>query len=284
MSRPLATATRPAASARADGAARRVTGAALAAAALAPRTLATTAVPIVAVTTLALTAAVAAAPPAAAQTEARMSVRLRPDRPGALAALTVTIRYEDPQAEVPAPLRRAVLQLPESLGIEVPHLRSCSPAALRRHGPKACPPPSRLGGGWAIAAAHAGSQTLSERVQLSAFLGPLVGLQPTFELFAQGVTPFEQRVMLTGTVAAGAPPYGEELVISVPQVTTLPLEPDASIAALSLTIGPRAGAGARGANAVLIPRRCPRAGLPFAVRSSFADGSTTTATAVWPCP
>jgi hypothetical protein len=219
-----------------------------------------------------------------AQTQSNLSVALRPNRPGALAELTVAIRYEDPHAAVPAPLRRAVLRLPEGLGIEIPRLRSCSSATLRAHGPKGCPPPSRLGGGFALSETHAGSQTLSERVQLSAFLGPLVDLQPTFELFAQGFTPFEQRLAIAGTVAVDEPPYGEDLSISVPPIATLPLEPDASIAALSLSIGPRPGTRARRANAVTVPRRCPRGGLPFAVSSSFADGTTATATAISPCP
>jgi hypothetical protein len=232
----------------------------------------------------ALLAAAATPGAASAQTQARVSALLRPDRPGALAALTVAIRYEDPQAEVPAPLRRALLRLPYGLGMEVPRLRACSPTALRRRGPSACPAPSRLGGGFAIAETHAGSQTLSERVRLSAFLGPLAGLQPTFELFAEGLTPFRERVVLAGQVAVDAPPYGEDLAISVPPVATLPLEPDASIAALSLTIGVRPGARSRGANAVLVPSRCPPGGLPFAVLSSFADGTVATASTLVPCP
>lgn len=228
--------------------------------------------------------ATAVAPAAAAQTHASIHASLRPDRPGAMAALRLTIHYEDSESAVPAQLRRAVLRLPEALGVEVPRLRSCSTATLRARGPSGCAPPSRIGSGSAIAETHAGSQTLRERVQLTAFLGPLVGLQPTFEIFAQGVTPFQQRVVLAGAVVPDSPPYGEDLAISIPPIATLPLEPAASIASLSLSIGSAQSPRSRGANGVVVPSNCPRGGLPFAVQSSFLDGSSSAAVATIPCP
>jgi hypothetical protein len=213
-----------------------------------------------------------------------LHVSLHPDKRSALATLKVTIGYEDPQSGVPAPLRHTLLRLPQALGMEVPLLRSCSTATLRLRGPRGCPPQSRIGSGSALAEARAGSQTLSERVRLTAFLGPLVGLQPTFEIFAQGDTPFEQRIVLRGAVVPDEPPYGEDLELALPPIHTLPLEPDASIVSLSLSIGPPPGARSRTANAVVVPSHCPAGGLPFAVQSSFADGSTTSATVSSPCP
>jgi hypothetical protein len=221
---------------------------------------------------------------AEAQTVSSLHVSLRPDRPGALATLAVSIRYEDPQATVPAPLRRVQLRLPEALGIEVPQLRSCSPSKLRAHGPRACPSQSRLGGGSALVELQAGSQVLAEHVALSAFLGPLVGLQPTFALYAQGFTPFERSVVLGGTAVPDLPPYGEDLEVVIPPIATLPLEPDASIVALSLSLGPDGHARRHRANSVVVPAHCPPGGLPFAVRSSFADDSNATTSVSLPCP
>lgn len=221
---------------------------------------------------------------ASAQTQTAFKVRLTPDRPRALATLQLSLRYEDPQASVPEPLRQTLLRLPEGLNVEVPRLRSCSPRALRAHGPKACPTASVLGGGSALAEAQAGSQILSEHVTLTTVLGPLVGLQPTFDVFAQGYTPFGQRELLSGTVVPDEPPYGEDMALTVPPIATLPLEPDVSIASLTLRIGPPPGARRRAANAVIVPSHCPRGGLPFAVRTVFADGTTSTATTSIPCP
>jgi hypothetical protein len=218
----------------------------------------------------------------AAQTSASLHVSLRPNRPGALAMLKITIRYDDPQAEVPAPLRHAVLRLPRSLEMEIPKLRSCSSATLRARGPRGCPAPSRLGSGRATIEVLAGSQALDEQVMLRTFLGPLQA-QPTFELFAQGFTPFERRVVIKGMAVPDSGPYGEDLVISVPPIATLPLEPDASIASLSLSLGSRPRPHSRLANAVVVPSHCPHGGLPFAVQSTFADGSSSIAVASVPC-
>lgn len=218
-----------------------------------------------------------------AQTSASLRVSLRPNRPGALAVLALTIHYDDPQAEVPLPVRRAVLRLPRALEMEVPKLRSCSTATLRTRGPKGCPAPSRLGSGRATIEVHAGSQTLTEQVMLAAFLGPLE-TEPTFELFAEGFTPFERRVVIKGTAVPGSGRYGEDLVIAVPPIATLPLEPDASIAALSLSLGSRPSRHSRQTNAVIVPTHCPQGGLPFAVQTTYADGSSSIAVASVPCP
>jgi hypothetical protein len=220
---------------------------------------------------------------AEAQTVSSLHVQLRPDRPGALATLTVSIHYEDSQAAVPAPLRQAIFKLPEALGIEIPKLRSCNASKLRAHGPRACPPQSRLGAGSALVEVHAGSQMLFEHVSLGVFLGPLVGVEPTFALYAQGFTPFERIVVLRGSAVPDTPPYGEDLEVTVPPIPTLPLEPDASIASLSLSLGPRGRVHRGSTNAVIVPAHCPSGGLPFAVQSSFADGSTTTASTSLPC-
>jgi hypothetical protein len=115
------------------------------------------------------------------------------------------------------------------------------------------------------------------------FLGPLRNLQPTFEMLAQGYTPFDERVMLSGTVLPDNPPYGEDLVLSVPAIGTLPLEPDALLASMSLTIGsPRRSA--RESNTTIEPTRCPPGGFPFAAELSYADGSTQDVSTATPCP
>lgn len=228
----------------------------------------------------ALAIALLAPAPSRAETSANIHVSLQPNRPGALAVLKIAIRYDDPEAEVPAPLRHAVLRLPRSLEMEIPKLRNCSSATLRRRGPRGCPAPSRLGRGRATIEVLAGSQTLDEQVILTTFLGPLEA-QPTFELFAEGLTPFERRVVIEGTAVPDSGRYGEDLVISVPPIATLPLEPDASIASLSLSLGSRPRS--RFANAVIVPTHCPRGGLPFAVQSTFADGSSSTAVTSVPC-
>ncbi len=217
-------------------------------------------------------------------TTARIAASLHPDRPGARGVLDLTIGYTQPDSSLPVPVRSAVLRLPEALGIDVPVLRSCSAAQLRAHGVAGCPAQSLIGHGEAIVGALLGSQLLDERVSLWLFVGPLVNLQPTFEILAQGYTPFRERVVAAGSVAPDEPPFSEDLTIPLPPISTLPLEPDAAVVSLSLTVGSADAARSRRANAVVVPRHCPAGGLPVAIDSTFADGTTAAAGYSLPCP
>lgn len=214
---------------------------------------------------------------------ATIAAVFHPDKLGAMGALTVTIEPGAGAPGDPPPLRRAVVRLPDGLGVEIPHIRSCNPARLRRLGPRGCPAQARLGVGRALAQAQLGSQLLGERVSLWVFLGPLRNLQPTFEILAQGYTPFDERFVLTGTVLPDNPPYGEDLVLSVPAIPTLPLEPDASIASISLTIG-ATRRSAREPNTAIEPSRCPPGGFPFGAALTYDNGFEQNAASTAPCP
>jgi hypothetical protein len=181
-------------------------------------------------------------------------------------------------------VRRTVLRFPAGLGIEIPHLSSCAAAPLRAHGANGCPRQSQLGHGYALAEAQAGSQIVTEHIALWLFLGPFHNLQPTFEILAQGFTPFYERVVLTGSVLPDRSPYGEDLIVSTPPIPTLPLEPDASILTMSLTIGVAKPRHPREANTVVVPSTCPAGGFPFAAGFTYADGSSGNAFATAPCP
>ena len=225
-------------------------------------------------------------PPAALLTTATITPSLSPDRAGARAALTFTIRFTGGEFGVPSQVRHSVLRIPAGMSLDIPSLRACSAARLRAHGPKGCPAQSQIGSGHALAETHAGSQITTEEVELHAFLGPPDNLQPTFEIFAQGYTPLDEHVVFTGKVMSASAPYGEELELSIPPVPSLPLEPDASIVTFSLTVG--AGRGTRtpphGQSTVSVPRRCPAGGFPFAAQFTYADGSDGEALARVPCP
>ena len=223
------------------------------------------------------------APTGGSQVPATIVASFHPDRLGAMGALTVTIDLAGSALDDPLPLRHTVLRLPAGLGVEIPHLHSCEPDRLQLLGARGCPAQSRLGVGRALVRAPLGSQLLGESISLWVFLGPLRNLQPTFEMLAQGYTPFDERVVLSGTVLPDNPPYGEDLVLSVPAIPTLPLEPDASIAWMSLTIG-SSRRSAYESNTTIEPTRCPPGGFPFAAELSYADGSTQDISTATPCP
>ena len=231
-------------------------------------------------------AAMLAATGASAQpsTSATITPSLSPDRLNAKGSLLVTIRFTEAESGVPSPVRSSILRFPAGLGIEIPHLRSCAIPRLRAHGPGGCPVQSMLGHGHALAEVQAGSQIITESISLWVFLGPFKNLQPTFEILGQGLTPFDERVVLTGTALPDNPPYGEDLAITIPPIPTLPLEPDASIVTMSLTVGVSKPRNPRVANTVLVPPGCPSGGFPFAADFTYADGSSDSALATAPCP
>ena len=185
---------------------------------------------------------------------------------------------------MPSPVRRSVLQFPAGLSLDIPSLRSCSAAHLRARGASGCPAQSEIGRGHALVETHAGTLTLAEEVSLEVFLGPPRNLEPTVEILGRGYTPLDERMVFTGSVLPDRPPYGEELELSIPPIPTLQLEPDASIATFSLTIGASGTRRGRGASSVLIPSRCPAGGFPFAAEFTYADGSTGSALATAGCP
>lgn len=235
---------------------------------------------------LLLALVVCASPASATQssTTATITPTLSPDRLGAEGALQLTINYSSSESAVPLPVSSSVLRFPAGLGVEIPHLRSCSPTRLRTQGPKACPVQSLLGHGHAVAEAQAGSQIVSEGINLTLFVGPFHNLQPTFEILGRGYTPFDETVVLTGTVRPDNPPYGEDLVLSIPPIPTLPLEPDASIVSMSLTVGTAKPRHPITVNTIVVPPSCPTGGFPFAAEFTYAGGSTSSALADAACP
>jgi hypothetical protein len=224
----------------------------------------------------------ALAVPALATNMATISSAVSPDRLGARGALTVSIHLSGDEFGLPAPLRRAVVRFPAGMSLEIPHLRSCSIARLQNAGASVCPRQSKLGEGHALVETHPASETIAENVELSAFLGPPHHLQPTLALLGEGTTPLAVRMVVNGAVLVDHAPYGEKLVMSIPPIPTLPLEPDASIVELSLTVG--AKRHTRAANAIVVPKRCPTGGFPFAAEFTYADGSSGSATTTIGCP
>ncbi len=239
--------------------------------------------------TLALAAAVPAicatlVAPAGADTSASIAPSLSSNRLRAKAALTFAIRYTGGELGLPSPVRRAILKLPAGLTLDIPALRSCSAERLRTRGVSGCPAQSAIGTGHALVEANLGAQTITENVTLWAFLGPPRNLQPTFEILGEGYTPLGEQMVLTATTLPDRAPYGEELVMSIPPIPTVPNEPDASVITFSLTIGTGGRHLTRGATTVLVPSSCPTGGLPFAADFTYADGSSSSALATSPCP
>jgi hypothetical protein len=206
-----------------------------------------------------------------------------PNRLGAHGSLSVAIHFAGGEAGIPTPVSRTTVRFPAGMGIEIPHLRSCSTEHLQDLGASECPAQSKLGRGHAIVESRQASETIVENVALSAFLGPPEHLQPTLEVLGEATTPIAVRLVAGGRVLADRAPYGEKLVIDMPPIPTVPPSPDASIVDFSLTVGAKRGDG-RAGNAIVMPARCPAGGFPLAGEFAYADGSSSNATTTIPCP
>jgi hypothetical protein len=237
----------------------------------------------VALTLFVALVAPAGAGAATSETTAAIRASFSPDRLGAKAAFTFTVHYSGGEFGAPSPVRRAVVHLPPGLQMHIPTLRDCTRAHLQAHGASGCPARSQIGSGRAIADVHAGSELEREEATVWAFIGPLQGSNPTIEILGQGYSPLEERVVITGVVLPDRAPYGEKLVMSIPPIPTIPLEPDASTVSFTLTIGGMRFQ-AHNPNTVVVPSRCPAGGFPFAADFTYADGSTSTTTTTAPCP
>ncbi|MCW3067487.1 MAG: hypothetical protein JWL67_112 [Solirubrobacterales bacterium] len=209
-----------------------------------------------------------------------------PDALGARTAFTFAFRLQVAEEGVPPPLRRMVVHLPAGLGVNLDGVPACGVGRLRRSGPRGCPPRSLIGRGHATLEVHAGSQAIPEQALAWALRIPDRGGRPALALFTRGTTPLQQQAISTATLSPDGPPYGLKITVAIPAIRTVVYEPDASITSFSLTLGavgttPRAHAAA---GAVTVPRRCPAGGFPFAADFSFADYTTSRATARVPCP
>ena len=219
-----------------------------------------------------------------ALTVATLSPSLSPNRLGAKGALTLAIQYSGGEMGVPSPLRRVAVRFPAGLHLDIPRLRACNLARLRANGASGCPKQSLIGTGHALAEVSVGVVPVTEHVSMYAFLGPPKNGAATIYILGQGYVPSDQRVVLTGTVRPSRAPYGEEMVVSVPPISTVPLEPDASLVAVSLSVGTFGRRHMRDANTVVAPSSCPAEGFPFAAEFTYANGSTGSTLIKTACP
>jgi hypothetical protein len=217
-------------------------------------------------------------------TTVSISPSFSPDKLGADAIFKLSFHFGGGELGIPQPGRRSVLHLPVGLTLSANKIATCSRARLRARGVKGCSRNSLIGRGKALVEINYGTLPEPEEAELWAFIGPFKGANPTIVILAQGETPLERRVILTGDVLPDHPPYGNKLIVNIPPIPTVPLEPDASTISFSITIGSRQTGPGHALAKVHIPKHCPAGGFPFLDEFTFADGSTYSAHATSHCP
>jgi hypothetical protein len=211
-----------------------------------------------------------------------MRASFLPDRPGASTTLTLSFRFSGGPEGIPPPLRRVLVHYPAGLRIRPGGVKVCPQSVLRRKGPSGCPSASLIGRGHALLEVHAGSQAVPEEAELWVFRAPDRNGSQAFEIFGQGETPLYQSAISTGIFETDEPPFGSRTLATVPPIPTVMFEPDASFLSVSLTLG-AARRTHSPAGTLVMPRRCPAGGLPFAAAVSFAGASAASTTTTAPC-
>ncbi len=196
---------------------------------------------------------------------------------------------------VPPPLTRMELRYPDHVGIVTSGLgiASCTQAVLEEEGVIGCPSPSLMGYGEATGEAVLDGEVLEESGQTAIFMAPLANEQINLEFYVNGETPLEDQLIFPGVLMTASPPYGGDLVITVPLLPTLREGPDIALARLHSTIGPLGVTYYERVHGEFVPYRpsgiilppsCPRGGFPFAVSFAFANGTNTTSHDYVRCP
>lgn len=216
-----------------------------------------------------------------------------PDRLGVSTNVSADGRFHSTTNAPPAPVTRVTAYLPAGMELDVRGAGVCSVAALERAGPSACPADSRAGFGGGTGVIELAGELIHEPYTLDFFLGPRENGRNVVLAYVHAGSPAAFELVLAAHEIAAPKPYGIGFTVEVPPIATLPGASDASVESAFLTFGARGVAyyavvhGHRRLEHVrglVVPKRCPRGGFPLKGIVDFADGATTIATAVIPCP
>jgi hypothetical protein len=216
-----------------------------------------------------------------------------PDKLGAATNATVTAKFQAPAGEVPTPISSITAYLPAGLRFDLRGSGTCTAERLEGKGPGACPADSRIGFGGGRGVLKIGDSFVRERFTIDLFLasreeGHLVVLG-----FVEAKSPAFLELVIVAHEVHAPRPYGLGFTFTIPQITTLPEAPAASVETAFITVGDAHAAFYQKVNGreklvrvrgFVLPSTCPRGGFPSKVTIDFADGSTMTSRPTFPCP
>jgi hypothetical protein len=224
-----------------------------------------------------------------------LKVAFKPNRAGARTTIFFGFQISGPHGEAPSPIMRLDLRLPAHMGIATTTLgqANCEPAALLVAGLSGCSANARIGFGDALAVVPVPQHPVVEKASITALMGPSSNQSLQVLFFAEGLTPVFATFVFPGIVLDDSHPFGEQIDTLIPLVPSWPEGPNVALTRFSSTIGPLHLTYHRQVNGrtiayrphgVLVPRRCPSGGFPFAADLAFEDGTVSHAVANVPCP
>jgi hypothetical protein len=249
----------------------------------------------VAVLATALAACILGSSVAEASESLKLSVGLQPEILGQGTTVSFDFDIASTTGLVPSPLTEVDLRYPGDLGITLSGVgvATCSATTLEALGPEGCPAEAHMGYGEVLAEIPIAGEVIVEHATLAVLRAPATGGQLSLLFYASGLTPVDAQIVFTGALLAAEAPFGGLLKINVPLVPSVPEAPDVAVAQIHGTLGPehltyyrrvRGGFIPYDPQGILLPKRCPRGGFPFAAELGFLDGTRTSGQAVVSCP
>jgi len=158
---------------------------------------------------------------------------------------------------------------------------TCDRTRLLGGGTRACPRGSVLGSGTSLVDVR---PVLSEPVhaRISVVNGEPRAGNPVF-LFRAEAVEVSVVLVLEGVLRRAGGRYGYRLDVPIPDIPTLPGQPNASIRDVNVTVGAAITRAGRRIPLLQAPRSCPAGGFPFQGSFGFVDGQALTVDAVIPC-
>lgn len=189
----------------------------------------------------------------------------------------------------PPPLIGVNFYLPKGTVLHTGGFPTCAASVIEQTGPKACKGASHAGPtGRALGEVSFGGERVDEQTTIESFYKPGGGLL----FFTDGHSPTSLEILSQGHYVnlGGAGGYGPELITEIPEVSTVPGAPFASVKSINV----KAGSAHRSHGKVVyygrVPKKCPKGGFPMKTEVIFArEGNKATPETVTkfyksPCP
>ncbi len=222
-----------------------------------------------------------------------LHARFTPDRLGVPTNLSATGQLASADGGIPSPVTKVAFYTPAGARIDLRGAGTCTAVKLERVGPSACPANSRAGFGGGVGLFQLAGETIREQFTVDLFLAPREAGHLALLAYVRATNPASIELVLTAREIKAPKPYGLGFSVEVPLIPTIPGASDASVESAFITLGSpnvayyetvhgkRALQRLRG---LISPKTCPPGGFPFQSAFDFADGTTTTANALIPCP
>lgn len=217
-----------------------------------------------------------------------------PDKLGSPTNVHGTATIGSTEGGLPSPIKEATVMGPAGLSVDVKGVGTCDPAKLEASlEPNVCPKSSKAGFGGGVGEYELAKEEREEPFTLNFFRAPNENGHLVLLAFLNAISPVSVQLVLKAQIVNEPKPYGLGFTFHVPLIETLPGASPASAKSIFITLGAANAAyfepvkGKRKlvhVKGIVVPKKCPRGGFPYATQITYYDGLTNTVKGTIPCP